>query len=54
LLASVLLWHGLVPSPVAVQSSVSYLRVGVTAALFLAVHLLCFRDLLARQREEGG
>jgi tetratricopeptide (TPR) repeat protein len=54
LLASVLLWHGLVPAPVAVQSSVSFLRIGVTAALFLAVHALCFRDLLARQREEGG
>jgi hypothetical protein len=54
LLASVLLWHGLAPSPVAVHSTVSVLRVVVTAVIFIAVHLLCFRDLLALQREDGG
>jgi tetratricopeptide (TPR) repeat protein len=54
LLASVLLWRGLAPAPVAVHSTVSFLRVGVTAVFFIAVHVLCFRDLLALQREEGG
>ncbi|GAC1602594.1 MAG: hypothetical protein NVS4B10_14820 [Myxococcales bacterium] len=54
LLASVLLWRGIAPSPVAVRGTVSFLRVGLTAAFFLAVNAICFRDLLALQREEGG
>lgn len=54
LLASVMLWRGVAPSPIAVRGTVSFLRVCLTAAFFVAVHGICFRDLLALQRDEGG
>lgn len=54
LLASVILWRGLVHDPIAVRSGVSFLRLGVTIALFIAVYAVCLRDLLARQRAEEG
>lgn len=52
LIASVALWKGLVRDPVAVRSGLSFLRIGATAALFVALYALCARDLLARQRAE--
>ncbi|HUJ27738.1 MAG TPA: tetratricopeptide repeat protein [Myxococcales bacterium] len=55
LLASVVLWRGFFHDPIAVRSGISYLRLGTTIALFIAVYAACLRDLLARQRaEEGG
>lgn len=53
-LASVALWRGIAHDPVAVRSSLSLFRVGITAAAFLAVNAVCLRDLLARQRAEEG
>jgi hypothetical protein len=54
LLASVLLWRGLAHEPVAVRSTVSLFRVGVTIACFVAVYAVCLRDLVHRQRAEGA
>jgi tetratricopeptide (TPR) repeat protein len=54
LVASVLLWHGLAHGPVAVRSSVSLFRVGLTAAAFIAIYAICLRDLVSRQRAEEG
>jgi len=54
LLASVILFRGVAHAPIAVRSGVSLLRVGTTAAVLVAVYALCLRDLLARQRAEGG
>jgi len=54
LLASIVLWHGLAHGPVAVRSSLSLFRVGLTAAAFIAVYAICLRDLLNRQRTEEG
>jgi len=54
LLASVVLWRGLLHDPIAVRSGVSVVRIAVTAALFIAIYVLCLRDLLARQRAEEG
>jgi tetratricopeptide (TPR) repeat protein len=54
LLASVALWNGLAHHPIAVRSGISFVRVGVSAALFIAVYAFCLRDLLARQRAEDG
>ena len=54
LLASVILWRGISHDPVAVRALVSPLRVGITAALFVAIYGLCLRDLIAKQRAEGG
>ncbi len=55
LIASVVLWRGFLHDPIAVRAGLSFLRIGVTTALFVALYSLCLRDLLARQRaEEGG
>jgi tetratricopeptide (TPR) repeat protein len=54
LIASVLLWRGLAHEPVAVRSTVSLFRVGVTIACFVAVYAVCLRDLVNRQRAEGA
>ncbi|HEY6912567.1 MAG TPA: hypothetical protein VI356_24510 [Myxococcales bacterium] len=54
LLASVAFWSGLAHHPVAVRSGISFVRIGVSAALFIAVYAFCLRDLLARQRAEEG
>jgi tetratricopeptide (TPR) repeat protein len=54
LLASILLWHGLAHGPVAVRSTVSLFRVGLTAAAVIAVYAICLRDLVNRQRNEEG
>jgi hypothetical protein len=54
LAASVVLWSGLAHHPIAVRSDVSFARVGLSAALFIAVYAFCIRDLLARQRAEEG
>jgi len=53
LLVSVFLWRGLLHDPIAVRSSVSLFRIGVTAACLVAIYAVCLRDLLARQRAEG-
>jgi len=52
--ASVVLWHGVAPSPLAVRSGVSVVRLGFTVAILAAVYALCLRDLLARQRADEG
>jgi tetratricopeptide (TPR) repeat protein len=54
LASSVLFWHGLARGPVAVRSSVSLLRVGATVASLLLVWAICLRNLMAKQRAEGG
>jgi tetratricopeptide (TPR) repeat protein len=54
LLASIVLWHGLAHGPVAVRSGMSFFRIGLTAAAFIAVYALCLRDLVRRQRAEEG
>jgi tetratricopeptide (TPR) repeat protein len=52
--ASVVLWRGLLHDPVAVRANVSLFRVGATVAGFLAVWVVCLRNLIAKQRTEGG
>jgi hypothetical protein len=54
LVASVVLWHGLAHDPVAVRSSLSLFRIGLTAAGFIAIYAICLRDLVNRQRAEEG
>jgi tetratricopeptide (TPR) repeat protein len=54
LVASILLWHGLAHGPVAVRSTLSLFRVGLTAAAIIAVYAICLRDLVNRQRNEEG
>jgi tetratricopeptide (TPR) repeat protein len=54
LLASVVLWRGVAHDPLALRSGISFLRLGFAAAFLLAVYAVCLRDLLARQRSEGG
>ena len=54
LLASVILWRGLTHDPVAVRAGLSLFRVGVTVACFVAIYAVCLRDLVNRQRAEGG
>ncbi|MGE5048136.1 MAG: hypothetical protein ACM3PC_06190, partial [Deltaproteobacteria bacterium] len=54
LVASVAFWSGLAHHPIAVRSGISFVRIGVSAALFIAVYAFCLRDLLARQRAEDG
>ncbi len=53
-LASVLLWSGIAHHPIAVRSGVSWVRVGITAAVLIGTYAFCFRDLLSRQRAEEG
>jgi tetratricopeptide (TPR) repeat protein len=54
LVASILLWHGVAHGPVAVRSTVSLFRVGLTAAAIIAIYAICLRDLVNRQRNEEG
>ncbi|HET7784662.1 MAG TPA: tetratricopeptide repeat protein [Myxococcales bacterium] len=54
LAASIALWSGLARYPIAVRSGISFVRVGVSAALFIAIYAFCLRDLMARQRAEEG
>jgi tetratricopeptide (TPR) repeat protein len=52
--ASIVLWHGLAHGPVAVRSSLSLFRIGLTAAGFIAIYAICLRDLVNRQRAKEG
>ena len=54
LAANLFLWRGLAHDPIAVRSTVSLFRLGLTFAAFVAIYALCLRDLLARQRAETG
>jgi tetratricopeptide (TPR) repeat protein len=54
LVASVVFWRGLAHDPVAVRSGLSYFRIGLTLACFIAIYAFCLRDLVARQRAEEG
>ena len=54
LAASIVLWHGIAHGPVAVRSTISLFRVGLTAAAILAIYAICLRDLVNRQRNEEG
>jgi hypothetical protein len=54
LLASVVLWRGLLHDPVAVRSGISFLRIGATLAGLVAIYAFCLRDLVHRQRAEEG
>ena len=54
LTASVLLWRGLTHDPVAIRAPQSFLRVALTVAGFIAVYAVALRDILHRQRTEGG
>jgi tetratricopeptide (TPR) repeat protein len=54
LIASIVLWHGLAHGPVAVRSTLSPFRVGLTAAAIIAIYAICLRDLVNRQRNEEG
>ena len=49
-----ILWRGLLHDPIAVRSGLSWLRIGLTAAVVVAVYAICLRDLFARQRAEEG
>ena len=53
LIASIVLWRGLLHDRIAVRSGLSFFRIGVTAACLIGVYALCLRDLVARQRAEG-
>jgi len=54
LLASVVFWRGVAHDPLAVNSGISFARVGLTSAVLIGVYAICLRDLLARQRAEEG
>jgi tetratricopeptide (TPR) repeat protein len=54
LVASVVLWRGLLHDPVAVRSGVSFFRIGLTLACLVAIYAFCLRDLVHRQRAEEG
>jgi tetratricopeptide (TPR) repeat protein len=54
LVASVVLWGGLLHDPVAVRSGISFLRIGATLACLVAIYAFCLRDLVHRQRSEEG
>lgn len=54
LVASVVLWRGLLHDPVAVRSGISFLRIGVTVAGLVALYAICLKDLVNRQRAEEG
>lgn len=54
LVASVVLWRGVLHDPIAVRSGVSFFRIGVTVAWLVAIYALCLRDLIHRQRAEEG
>ncbi len=54
LVASVVLWRGLLHDPVAVRSGISFFRIGVTLACLVAIYAFCLRDLINRQHAEEG
>jgi len=54
LVASVILWRGVLHDPVPVRAGISFLRIGVTVAVLIAIYALCLRDLINRQRAEEG
>jgi tetratricopeptide (TPR) repeat protein len=54
LIASVVLWRGLLHDPVAVRSGISFLRIGVTVAFIIAIYAICLHDLVNRQHAEEG
>lgn len=54
LLASVVLWRGLLHDPMAIRSGVSFFRIGVTLACLVALYAFCLRDLIHRQHAEDG
>ena len=54
LFASLVLWRGAAPDPLALRHGISLLRAGVAAALLAGVYALCLRDLISRQRSEEG
>jgi len=54
LLASIVFWRGVAHDPLAVNSGISFARVGLTSAVLIGVYAICLRDLLARQRAEEG
>ena len=54
LLASMVFWRGIAHDPLAVNSGISFARVGLTSAVLIGVYAICLRDLLARQRAEEG
>jgi tetratricopeptide (TPR) repeat protein len=54
LVASALLWHGVVRDPMAVRTNVSLLRAGATAATLVLIWAVGLRDLVAKQRAEGA
>ncbi len=54
LLATLVLWRGAAPDPLALRHGFSLLRQGLAAALLAGLYALCLRDLLSRQRAEEG
>ena len=54
LVASVVLWRGVLHDPVAIRSGVSFFRIGVTLACLVALYAFCLRDLINRQHAEEG
>ena len=54
LVASVVLWRGVLHDPVAVRSGISFFRIGVTLACLVAIYAFCLRDLIQRQHAEEG
>ena len=54
LIASVVLWQGVLHDPVAVRSGISFFRIGVTLACLVAIYAICLHDLVSRQRAEEG
>jgi tetratricopeptide (TPR) repeat protein len=54
LLASMVFSRGIAHDPLAVNSGISFARVGLTSAVLIGVYAICLRDLLARQAAEEG
>ena len=54
LVASVVLWRGLLHDPIAVRSGISFFRIGLTLACLVAIYAVCLRDLVNKQRAEEG
>ena len=54
LVASVVLWRGLLHDPVAVRSGISFFRIGLTLSCLVALYAFCLRDLINRQHAEEG
>ena len=54
LVASVVLWRGVLHDPVAVRSGISFFRIGLTLSGLVAIYAFCLRDLIQRQHAEEG